>query len=133
MKIYLDGKFVDDADAMDAGAFDRWGHAVRHHQAFHPAGTNANLIHRIDEGTLRMRTWERGVEAETLACGTGSVASVLVAVQRGLVSLPVEVVVSSGRRLRVSFELDGSWARQVRLSGEARFVAEGVLSAEGLV
>lgn len=121
---------VADADATSEQEFDAWGRELRYHPAFLPAGTNANMIHRIDAHTLRMRTWERGVEAETLACGTGAVASALVAVQQGLVSQPVSVVVSSGRRLRVSFEGDGDMARQVRLRGEARLVAEGEISVE---
>ncbi len=124
---------VDDADAFaDAGAFARIGRAVRMHDAFVPAGTNLNVIHRIDERTIRMRTYERGVEAETLACGTGAVASAAVAVAEGLVAgPPVTVITSSGRPLEVRWEVEGDRPVNVWLGGEARVVATGHLNPEG--
>jgi diaminopimelate epimerase len=129
---------VDDADGGDlAGvdAFHSYGRAVRRHEAFAPAGTNVNVIHRVDKRTIRMRTYERGVEAETLACGTGAAASAFVAVARGLVSQPVSVLTSSGRPIEVTLQVhpdaDGERARSIRIAGEARFVAHGVLEPEG--
>jgi len=122
-----------DVDAFaDAGRFATWGRAIRQHPELAPDGANVNLIHRIGPETIRMRTYERGVEAETLACGTGAVASALVAVARGLVEQPVTVITSSGRPLTVSWMGEGDAVRDVRLSGEARFVAWGVLDPEGL-
>ncbi len=124
---------VDDADAFaDAGDFAGWGRAVRRHGAFAPAGTNVNVVHVIDAGTIRMRTYERGVEAETLACGTGAVASAIVAVTAGLVSQPVSVVVSSGQVLSVRFSVSGDDMTDIVLTGEARFLATGILDREGL-
>ncbi len=121
-----------DVDAFaDAGRFAAWGRAIRQHPGLAPEGANVNLIHRVGPDTIRMRTYERGVEAETLACGTGAVASALVAVSRGLVEQPVTVITSSGRPLLVSWEGEGDVVRNVRLSGEARFVAMGVLDPEG--
>ena len=123
---------VEDADAFaNASTFDRWGRAVRQDQGFAPAGTNVNAIHVIDGQTIRMRTYERGVEAETLACGTGAVASAVVAVNRGLVSQPVSVVVSSGQVLTVQFTRVDHAIADIRLSGSARFVAIGMLDPEG--
>ncbi len=124
---------VDDVDAFaDAGAFARIGRAVREHDAFAPAGTNVNVIHRIDERTIRMRTYERGVEAETLACGTGAVASAVVAVAEGLVDgSPVTVITSSGRPLEVRWEVRDGRATEVWLGGEGRIVATGHLHPEG--
>lgn len=124
---------VDDADAFaDAGTFSRIGRAVRVHDAFAPAGTNVNVIHRIDERTIRMRTYERGVEAETLACGTGAVASAVVATAEGLVSgPPVTVITSSGRPLEVRWENHDGRVTDVWLAGEARVVATGHLNPEG--
>jgi diaminopimelate epimerase len=115
----------------DAGTFATWGRAIRQHPDLAPDGANVNLIHRIAPDTIRMRTYERGVEAETLACGTGAVASALVAVSRGLVHQPVTVVTSSTRPLTVSWTADGDTVRDIRLAGEARFVAWGVLDPEG--
>ncbi len=124
---------VDDADAFaDAGGFARWGQAVRNHEAFAPAGVNVNAMHVIDGQTIRMRTYERGVEAETLACGTGAAASAIVAVTAGLVSQPVSVVVSSGQVLTVRFLVEDDRVTGIRLTGSARFVANGNLDPEGL-
>ena len=78
-----------------------------------------------------MRTYERGVEAETLACGTGAVASALAAVSLGLVEQPVSVIVSSGETLTVAFDTAGDRFTAIRLGGQARFVATGVLDPEG--
>jgi diaminopimelate epimerase len=124
---------VDDPDAF-AGPdeFVRIGRAVRHHPHFAPAGTNLNVIGRRADGALRLRTYERGVEDETLACGTGAVASAVVATARGLANPPVTVVTSSGLPLRVDFTWDGARARGVTLAGQARVVAAGEIWPEGL-
>jgi diaminopimelate epimerase len=108
------------------------GRAVRHHPAFAPAGTNLNAIAVLGRHGLRMRTYERGVEAETLACGTGAVASAVVATRLGLVSPPVEVVTTSGRVLDVDFAWDGERASGVTLGGEARVVMRGEIWPEAL-
>jgi diaminopimelate epimerase len=108
------------------------GRAIRHHPAFAPAGTNVNLISVQGIDRLRMRTYERGVEDETLACGTGAVASAVVATSLGLAAPPVEVVTSSGRVLHVGFAWDGARATDVRLVGEARVIATGEIWPEAL-
>ncbi len=123
---------VPDVDAWEDTAFDAWGRTMRYHPAFAPAGTNANLIHLIDSHTLRMRTWERGVEAETLACGTGAVASSIVATCQGLVTAPVDVVVSSGEVLQVSFLRSGDCFTDVTLTGRPREVMIGQVVPEAL-
>jgi diaminopimelate epimerase len=123
---------VPDVDAFPArGAFNDVGRAVRLHEAF-PAGTNLNVITVRDGQTLRMRTYERGVEDETLACGTGAVASAIVATALGLVSPPVAVITTGGPTLTVDFTLNGSRALDVRLTGQARVVATGELWPEAL-
>ena len=124
---------TEDADGFAPGTeLLRVGRAVRHHPAFAPAGTNVNVVSVQGPHRLRMRTYERGVEDEALACGTGAVASAIVGTRRGLVSPPVEVVTSSGRVLGVDFVWDGEFARDVRLSGEARVVATGEIWADAL-
>ena len=122
--------FAPDADAMDG--FDAWGRAIRHHPRLQPEGANVNLVHRIGEETIRMRTYERGVEAETLACGTGAVSSALVAARRGLVRQPVNVVTSSGRTIRVEWEDDGEAVTGIRMTGEAVMVARGTILPDAL-
>jgi diaminopimelate epimerase len=123
---------VSDADAFPAnGTFNEVGRAVRLHPTF-PAGANVNVIAIRDRGSIRMRTYERGVEDETLACGTGAVASAVVATALGLVAPPVTVITSSGRALTVDFTWDGERAQNVSLSGEARVVATGEIWPEAL-
>lgn len=73
-----------------------------------------------------MRTYERGIEAETLSCGTGTVTAALALAGLGLADLPLAVRSASGRVLSVSAELDGERARGVWLCGEGRLVAQGV-------
>jgi diaminopimelate epimerase len=123
---------VPDADAFPAhGTFNEVGRAVRLHRTF-PAGANLNVITVRDKQTLRMRTYERGVEDETLACGTGAVASAVVATALGLVSPPIAVITSGGPTLTVDFAWDGDRAQDVRLTGEARVVATGEIWPEAL-
>lgn len=124
---------TEDADAFAPGAeLLHVGRAVRHHAAFAPAGTNVNVISLLGPQRLRMRTYERGVEDETLACGTGAVASAVVGTKLRQVTPPVEVVTSSGRVLSVDFAWDDEFATEVRLSGEARVVATGEIWGEAL-
>lgn len=124
---------VADVDAFAPGnELIPLGRHVRHHPAFAPAGTNLNLIAIRDRGTLRMRTYERGVEDETLACGTGAIASAIVATASGLTAPPVDVVTSSGRILRVDFHWHDGTACEVTLDGEARVVVRGEIGLEAM-
>jgi diaminopimelate epimerase len=112
---------VDDLDLLDVHGL---GRALRHHAEFSPEGTNANFVARSGTG-LAQRTYERGVEAETLACGTGSVASALVhALTEGMKS-PIEVKVLSGELLRIHFERHGDIIENVWLEGSARMIFRG--------
>lgn len=122
---------VDDVTAIDIA---RLGREVRNHEAFSPAGTNANFVSRLADGRLAMRTYERGVEGETLACGTGACAVGIVAHLHGMAASPVTIVTSGGPELKIHFDApdqDGGDYRNVRLEGEARIVYEGVLSEAG--
>jgi diaminopimelate epimerase len=123
---------VEDVEAFAPGAeFLAFGRAIRHHPLF-PNGTNVNVIARIDGNTLRMRTYERGVEDETLACGTGAVASAVVASTLGLVESPVTVLTTSGLPLTVRFTANRNSATNVFLGGEARVIAMGVIGPDAL-
>ncbi|WP_435137307.1 diaminopimelate epimerase [Actinacidiphila sp. bgisy144] len=91
---------VDDVDAVDV---DRLGPLVRHHDALAPVGTNVNFVHPVDAHALRIRTYERGVEAETLSCGSGAVAAAVIASRRGVVAPgPVTVHNRAGTPLTVT-------------------------------
>ena len=103
------------------------GAAIRYHREFAPKGTNANFIQVTGSDALRVRTYERGVEAETLACGTGIVASGLVAGRLGLVKPPVRITAASGDVLEVNFTATADGATNVTLLGPAVHVFRGML------
>lgn len=105
------------------------GRQIRFHEYFQPAGTNVNFIRVTSPNAIQIRTYERGVEDETLACGTGSVASALIAFKLGLVSSPVKVETKSGEILEVFFTPDFS---EVFLKGEARLICRGEVYEEVL-
>ena len=88
-----------------------------------------NFVQVIDGHTLWQRTFERGVEGETLACGTGAVASSVISALLGWVDTPVRLCVPGGE-LSVSFERQGDMFDELFLGGGARFVAEGTLHSE---
>jgi diaminopimelate epimerase len=119
--------FVRDPDDFDVFGT---GRAIRTHEHYHPAGTNANFAAVEDQHTLRIRTYERGVEDETLACGTGAVASALIAACKGFVLSPVEVRVKSGERLTIYFERTKDGFTNVYLEGNVRVVYQGSLWEE---
>ena len=114
--------FVDEPGAADVAGL---GAALRYHPYFAPRGTNVNFVGVAAPGRLILRTYERGVEAETLACGTGAVASALIyAAVHGAAS-PVDVAVRGGEDLRIGFaRTDGGFA-DVTLTGPADFVFSG--------
>jgi diaminopimelate epimerase len=101
------------------------GAGVRYHSHFSPKGTNANFVAVESLGVLSVRTYERGVEDETLACGTGVVASALLHhILHGATS-PVSVSVRGGDKMKVSFESENNTFQKVRLTGPAEIVFEG--------
>jgi len=112
----------DDIENVD---LPKIGAAVRYHEEYAPKGTNVNWYGLNDEGALRIRTYERGVEGETLACGTGSVACAIFAVKKSITESPVLIKTSSGIYLKVYLE-NGD----VYLEGEARVVYKGELTEE---
>jgi len=103
------------------------GRKTRYHDHYQPRGTNANFVEPVDRQTLIVRTYERGVEDETLACGTGSVASALIAAWKGLVESPVNIRVKSGEILRIYFEKTPRGFTKVYLEGQAKVVCQGSL------
>ncbi len=108
---------VADLKNMNVGEL---GKRLREHEKFAPEGTNANFVKVEEDGTLSIRTYERGVEAETLACGTGAVAAALVAARNGWSGLPVTVHCAGGYDLGIDSS-DG----KTTLTGDAEVVFEG--------
>lgn len=118
---------VDDVDAIDMLEL---GRKSRFHPTFAPAGTNVNVIHLVDPHHVKIRTYERGVEDETLACGTGAVASAIVAAGIGGAESPVTLLPRGSHPLTVSFERQGKTFRNIDLAGDARIIYEGEMTEE---
>jgi len=106
------------------------GRKIRHHANFQPGGTNANFACVQNRHKIAVRTYERGVEDETLACGTGVVAAVLAAAGKKLVDSPVDAVVRSGEILRVYFSYDNKTFSEIYLEGKVKIVYQGFLFEE---
>ena len=104
------------------------GRKIRYHKKFQPEGTNVDFVEVLDRERIRLRTYERGVEGETLACGTGAAASALVCHLLGKANSPVSVETGGGSTLKVHFKEDGEIS-DVYLQGDASFVYEGTLSS----
>ncbi|MBE0584213.1 MAG: diaminopimelate epimerase, partial [Desulfofustis sp.] len=111
----------------------QWGRLLRYHEEFAPAGTNANFVRVGEDGSLLVRTYERGVEDETMACGTGVVAAAIIAAQQGMSESPVDVTTTGGEQLLVQFTLQGDRVDDVCLQGAARLIYQAELSAEALL
>ncbi len=112
---------------LDEVPIRQWGREIRYHRLFEPAGTNVNFVKIKDLHNLAVRTYERGVEDETLACGTGAVASAIISARLGKAASPVAVHTRGGEMLTVSFELTGDRITQVLLKGDALVVYQGEL------
>jgi len=110
-------------DDLDRAPVRELGSALRRHQAFEPEGTNVNFVRYPEEHRMEIRTFERGVEDETLACGTGVLACVAVGLAAGRLALPVRALTRGGFEMDVEAAPGGRW----RFGGDARVVAEGAL------
>ena len=112
------------ADSTETPPFESAAPLLRRHPAFGAAGANVDYLWK-EGGMLRMRTWERGVEGETLACGTGAVACAICANRLMGIEIPVDISVRSGERLTVGMDGTGWW-----LEGEARLVYSGTMETD---
>jgi diaminopimelate epimerase len=134
--------YVGDVDQVETVSL---GRKIRHHSLFQPAGTNVNFVMMLDPHTVRIRTYERGVEDETLACGSGSVAAALITGALGKGQSPMTVIQRSGKSLGVYFriaqplalpgtgphiESTGMAFSEVFLEGDAMVVYEGEMWEE---
>jgi len=116
--------FVENLDDVSV---DELGRVIRYHKEFAPRGANVNFVKVVGSDSLCLRTYERGVERETLACGTGAVASAIVAFSLGrAVKLPIEARTRGGDILKVYFDVSSAnKVTNVYLEGKAQFVCEG--------
>jgi diaminopimelate epimerase len=119
---------VPDLAAVDVVTL---GRAIREHRAFVPDGTNADFVTVRDEHALDLRTYERGVEDETLACGTGAVAAAVAMAAAGRVKPPVSVGTAGGWCLEVGFFMTDIGFSGVTLTGDARTIYAGQIEQSG--
>lgn len=101
------------------------GKAIRHHAHFQPFGTNVNFVEVKNKKEIAVRTYERGVENETLACGTGSTASAVVSVLKGYTESIVSVQTKGGEKLRIEVFKKNHEIEKVFLEGKTQFVYRG--------
>jgi diaminopimelate epimerase len=100
------------------------GREIRNLPEFSPGGTNVNFVD-VKDGVIHIRTYERGVEAETLACGTGSIAAALIAYVTKKIVVPVQIIPKSNEKLFVNFDVENSKVRNLSLTGPAKVTFTG--------
>ncbi|MEK6778493.1 MAG: diaminopimelate epimerase [Candidatus Deferrimicrobiota bacterium] len=118
--------FVPDLERIDLAGT---GRGIRTHRAFAPRGTNVNFVQVMD-GAVRVRTYERGVEGETLACGTGAVASGILSCLHGYVRSPVAVRTRGGETLTIHFDPGKKGFGEVYLEGDTSWSCDGKIFRE---
>lgn len=125
----LRGESIETFDVM------RYGAVVRNHDDFKPLGANANFIELREDKFgkfLRIRTFERGVEGETLACGTGCMSSAIVAsALKRIDAMPVRLLTQSGEFVFVGFRVEELRVRDLWLEGSAKLKRRGIVSVDG--
>lgn len=117
--------FSEDVDSVD---IKPEGRALRMHENFQPNGSNINFGQIQDNGIIKIRTYERGVEDETLACGTGVTAMAIAAHKIHQLPTPISVLVKGGDILKVDFDKNGEDISKITLTGPAKVVFQGKIS-----
>ncbi len=120
--------FVKDVDKVNVEAV---GVKIRYHKEFRPEGANANFVQKVSENRIKVRTYERGVETETLSCGTGSVASAVIFAMKqksGKKRELINVQTKSGELLKVYFNLENDMPTNLYLEGKAEEVYKGEMN-----
>ncbi|HEX2465163.1 MAG TPA: diaminopimelate epimerase [Thermoanaerobaculia bacterium] len=112
---------------VESVPLDDWSPALRRHRDLGPEGANVDFVEMRGRHDLTIRSFERGIEGETLACGTGVLATAAAALAAGLAELPIRALTRGGFTLEVLGETDDAKVKRWELAGEARLVAEGTL------
>jgi diaminopimelate epimerase len=115
------------SDDIDHVPVEELGRIIRFHAAFGEGGTNVDFVQVTDKTNLVLRTYERGVEAETYACGTGAVASGVILKEKGLIESPVNILTKGGETLKVYVD------DEVYLEGDTKIIYVGLLNDEALL
>ncbi|MBA3722592.1 MAG: diaminopimelate epimerase [Parachlamydiaceae bacterium] len=116
--------FVDEIESFD---LKKWGPHLRYHKLFAPKGTNVNIAQRLPNDEIKIRTYERGVEGETLACGTGATAVALAAAYCYQIRNPITIQTGLGQKLTIDFEQTGLTFENVTLTGPATRTFKGTI------
>ena len=114
--------FVDDVDSID---ILKLGSFIRHHPILKPRGANANFVQLLGTNKIRVRTYERGVEGETLACGTGVTAAAILSALKFNLNSPIETLPQSNESIIIEFQWDGKKPTHVTMTGPARLIFQG--------
>lgn len=118
-------------DNIDLAPVENFGPKIRYHEMFKPKGTNVNFIELVkEEKYLKIRTYERGVEGETLACGTGAAASAYIAYKFGLVGEKTNVITKGGEILTIYID---SLKEEIYLEGDTIFICEAKIKFDTLL
>ena len=112
---------IDNADIVEMGR------EIRFHERFSPAGTNVNVVCHMADNTIAIRTYERGVEDETLACGTGSAAGAIVMAHKMKIGSPINVQTKSGGYLSIFYREKEGRYYDIYLEGDARIIYKAQL------
>ncbi|MEW5806124.1 MAG: diaminopimelate epimerase [Acidobacteriota bacterium] len=124
--------FVTEAEDIETLDLYLYGRALRHHKSFEPAGTNVNFIRFERDCAVTIRSFERGVERETLSCGSGCIAAAIHAALTKNVRSPVKLYTRSTVDLRVFFRRKDQEIRDIFLEGDARIIHKGEICPEAL-
>lgn len=120
-------------DDINSAPVEKVGPKIRYHEMFKPAGTNVNFVEVVEEENkkyLKIRTYERGVEAETLACGTGAGAGAYIAYKLGLAEERVDVLTRGGEVLTIYIE---DKTNKIYLEGDTKFIYEGKIKEDAIL
>ncbi len=114
-------KEFDDFNILELGRY------IRYHELFAPKGTNVNFVQKTDTNKIKIRTYEKGVENETLSCGTGSIASAIISFLKLKLSPPIKIIPLSKDELLIDFAIDDNKVVNVTIEGKVNFVFKGGL------
>ncbi|MDP7355258.1 MAG: diaminopimelate epimerase [Desulfobacterales bacterium] len=123
---------VVEVDDIEEAQVVEVGRQIRYHEAFAPEGTNVNFVSYDKDGNLAVRTYERGVEDETLACGTGAIAGAVIMACKSKSTSPIKIQTRSGGFLTVHFKMEEDHFFDVSLQGDARIIYRGELCEEAI-
>ena len=119
--VVIDAENIDDIEVV------KLGREIRFHDVFDPAGTNVNFVCLQNDDIVAIRTYERGVEDETLACGTGAIACAIVISYKKKIKSPVKVMTRSGGYLYIYYKVKQGRFYDIFLEGDARIICKAQL------